>query len=321
MNVLITAAGIRGYLIKYFREACGDSGKIFAADCSGYSPALYDAEGYFLIPEAGDTNYVNELIKLCEANDIDGVVSLSDIELPILAKHKSRFSEKGIQVIISDPEVIDICYDKYKTFLFLKEKGFSAPKTFVSPEEAIAEIEKGGLEFPVLVKPRKGSASIGIKTVSSVPELHNEFGNRNDAIIQEFILGDEYGIDVFGNSDLRPVAVFAKKKIKMRAGETDKAISIYDEKMMQIASDLANRLGLYGPADIDAFKRDDEYIIMEINPRFGGGYPLSHAIGADFPSKVISLIKREKLEPNYTVYPDNILMMKQYEIVIKKLED
>lgn len=318
MNILITSAGIRGYLVRYFQGTLKNKGKIFAADCSEYSPALYDADDYFIVPDVSNKNYINELIEICEKNKINGIVSLNDLELPILAKNKSKFSDKGIEVIVSEPEVIDICYDKYKTFMFLKENGFSTPKTFVSLEIALDDIEKGALEFPLLIKPRKGSASIDIKKTYNMKELQNEFDNRKDIIIQEFIKDDEYGVDVFNNSELIPVAIFAKKKIKMRAGETDKAISVYDENMVEVISDMAKKLGFYGPADIDLFKRDNEYIIMEVNPRFGGGYPLSHTLGANFPDKIISLINNGKLEPKYYRYPDNVLMMKQYEIVIRK---
>ena len=182
------------------------------------------------------------------------------------------------------------------------------------------KIKEGDLKLPLLLKPRKGSAGIGIKKVYNVKELQNEFDNKKDVIIQEFIKGDEYGADVFNNSKLIPVAIFVKKKIKMRAGETDKAISVYDEKMIEFIRDVAKKLGFYGPADIDLFKRNNEYSITDINPRFGGGYPLSHALGADFPSKIISLINKGKLQAKYSGYPENVLMMKQYEIVIKLID-
>lgn len=318
MNILITSVGIRGYLVRYFKEALKNKGKVFAADSSEYAPALYDAQGYFIVPDVSNKNYIHELIEICEENKINGIISHNDLELPILAKNKNEFSDKGIEVIVSEPEVIDICYDKYKTFVFMKKKGFSTPKTFVSLEESLKEIERGDLDFPLIKKPRKGSASKGIKKIYNKKELQNEFTHRKDIVIQEFIKGDEYGVDVFNNSELIPVAIFAKKKIKMRTGETDKAISVYDEKLIEVIGDLAKKLGFCGPADIDLIKRDDEYIIMEINPRFGGGYPLAHALGANFPDKIISLINKDTLETNYYKYPDDVLMMKQYEIVIRK---
>ena len=321
MNILITSVGIRGYLVRYFQETLKNGGKIFAADCSEYSPALYGADDYFILPNVSNKNYVNKLIEICGKNEIEGIVSLNDLELPILAKNKSKFSDKGIEVIVSEPNVVDICYDKYKTFMFLKQNGFSTPKTFVSLEKSLEEIEKGDLGFPLLIKPIKGSASIDIKKIYNKKELQNEFDDRKDIIIQEFVEGDEYGVDVFNNTELTPIGIFAKKKIKMRSGETDKAISVYDEGMIEVIGNVAKKLGFYGPADIDLFKRGNEYLIMEINPRFGGGYPLSHALGAKFPDKIISLINKTKLEPDYFKYPNNVLMMKQYEIVIKKCEN
>jgi len=320
LNILIASVGIRGYLIKYFRKALKNKGKIFAADCNRYAPALYDADNYFILPNALEKNYINELFKICLTNDIKGIIPLSDIELPILAQFKNKFLEKDIKLIVSNPKVIDICYDKYSTYRFLKENNFPFPKTFISLDEALMEIKSKTIKFPLLVKPRKGSASLGIKKVFNIKELQNGFDEKGNVIIQEFFQGDEYGIDVFCNSNLLPVSTFAKRKIKMRAGETDKAITVYDIKMIEFIKKLIKTLGLYGPGDIDLFKCGNKYIVLEINPRFGGGYPLSHAVGAVFPEKVIKLINEEQLQPDLTRYPDNVVMMKQYEIVIKEFK-
>ena len=318
MNILVTSAGIRGYLIKYFRKALKNKGKIFAADFDRYAPALYDADNYFILPNISEKNYIDELLKICLINNIKAIVSLNDKELPILAKQKNDFSKRGIKLIVSSPKVIDICFDKYKTYNFLKENKFLFPKTFISLEETSREINVGNLDFPLLIKPRKGSASLGIKKVFDIKELRDSFNVYDNLIIQEFLQGDEYGIDVFCNSNLLPVSIFAKRKIKMRAGETDKAITIYDKKMIEFIDSLIKKLGLYGPGDIDLFKRGNEYIIIEINPRFGGGYPMSHAVGAEFPEKIIKLVNSEPLDPDLIRYPNNVVMMKQYEIVIKK---
>lgn len=318
MNILVTSVGIRGYLIKYFRKALKNKGKIFAADFNRYAPALYDADNYFLLPDISEKNYINELFKICLTNDIKGIISLNDIELPILAQFKNKFLEKGIKLIVSNSKVIDICYDKYSTYKFLKENKFPFPKTFISLDETLEEIKAKTIKFPLLVKPRKGSASLGIKKIFNIKELQDKFKEKENEIIQEFIQCDEYGIDVFCNSNLLPVSIFAKRKIKMRAGETDKAITIYDKKMIEFIKKLIKTLGLYGPGDIDLFKCRNKYMVIDINPRFGGGYPLSHAIGAVFPEKVIKLINEEQLQSDLKRYPDGVVMMKQYEIVIKK---
>ena len=318
MNILITSVGIRGYLIKYFRKALKNKGKIFAADCNRYAPALYDADNYFILPNALEKNYINELFKICLTNDIKGIISLNDIELPILAQSKNKFINKGIKLIVSNPRAIDICYDKYTTYKFLKENKFPFPKTFISLDDTLKEIKAKTLKFPLLIKPRKGSASLEIKKVFNKKDLQNKFKEEENLIIQEFLQGDEYGIDVFCNSNLLPVSIFVKRKIKMRAGETDKAVTVYDIKMIEFIKKLIKTLGLYGPGDIDLFKRGNEYIIMEINPRFGGGYPMSHAVGAEFPEKMVKLINEEPLEPDFIRYSNDVVMMKQYEIVIKK---
>jgi len=318
-NILITSAGRRGYLIRYFKEALGNKGKVFAADCSRYSPAIYDADKYFIVPEVLHKDYVKNLLDICIKNKIRGIFSVHDLELPILAKNKKIFSQKNIEVIVSNPEVIDICYDKYKTFLFLKRNGFMTPKTFISVHEALKEIKKKTLSFPLLIKAKKGCASMGIKKVYNAKQLQNEFNRKTD-IIQEFIVGEEYGIDFFNNKDGMPIAIFIKKKIQMRSGETDKALTVYDKNLIEIVKKLGKKLGSYGPTDADVLKQGSRYLFIDINPRFGGGYPLARAAGADFPAKIISLVNKENLKPDYKRYPANILMMKQHEIVIKKMK-
>lgn len=316
MNILITSAGTRGYLIRYFKETLKEKGKIFAADCSKYAPALYNADNYFIVPPASDKNYIAELFNICQKNGIKGVISLNDIELPVLAQYKSKFIEKGIQLIVSDKSVIDLCYDKYKTFLFLKENKFPFPKTFISLNEVLMEIKYKAVKFPLLIKPRKGSASIGIKKVFNIAELRDKFEEKK-FIIQEFLQGDDYGVDVFCNSDLVPISIFAKRKMRIIAGEADREVTVYDDKMIDYIKNVTGKLKLYGPGDIDLIKRGNEYFISDINPRFGGGYPIAHAVGADFPKKIIGLIKGKVLEADFRRYPDNIVMMKQYEIVTR----
>ena len=317
MNILITSAGTRGYLIRYFKKILREKGKIFAADCSKYSPALYNADNYFIVPPASDKNYIDELFNICQKNDVKGVISLNDVELPLLAQYKSKFMEKGIKLVVSDLETIDVCYDKYKTFKFLKENKFPFPKTFISLNEVLMEIKSKTIKFPLLIKPRKGSGAVGIKEVFNIKELQNGFNEKENLIIQEFIQGDQYGIDVFSNSSLVPISIFAKKVIRIIAGVADKEVTVYDAKMIDYIRNLIGKLGLYGPGDIDLIKRRNEYVVLEINPRFGGGYPIAHVVGANFPKKIIRLINGDLLEADFRRYPDNIVMMKQHEIVIK----
>lgn len=320
MNILITSAGIRGYIINYFKEVLEKKGKVFAADSNKYAPALYNADKGFLIPRADEKNYINSLIKICVENKINGIVSLNDLELPVLSQNKKRFLDNNIEIIVSDPEIIDICFDKYKTYEFLKRNGFSVPKTYISIDNVLEDLEKI-LKFPLIIKPRKGSASEGIKRVYNKKDLIETFKKSDNQIIQELFTGKEYGIDVFNDENSKPVGIYVKKKIKMRAGETDKAVSVNDKKIIELIEDFSTKIGLYGPADIDLFKQDGGFYITEINPRFGGGYALSHAIGADFPKKVMSLIKGEKIESSLHKSYKELVMMKQYKIMIKNKEE
>jgi len=318
MRILITSVGRRGYLVKYFKEAIKGQGEIFVADCSDLAPAFYRADKYFLLPPISSRSYFLELTKICKENKINGLVSLNDLELPVISKNKDKLKKLGVEAIVPKLKTVEICYDKYKTYLFFKQNDFPTPKTFINLRECLAAIKRNEITFPLIIKQRKGSASAGIVIVNSAKEAKSEFAKSKDLIIQELIGGQEYGVDIFCNASHELISIFIKKKIKMRAGETDKAVSVYDSRLIDMIKKVVKKIDFYGPIDIDIFKHGNRYSIIEINPRFGGGYPLAHALKADFPGKIVKLINQERVKSDFLRYPNNIFMMKQDEIIIRR---
>jgi carbamoyl-phosphate synthase large subunit len=310
MNILITSVGIRNYIIDYFKASLNSNGKIYAADCSNTAPAIYSADG---------KDYSKKLITLCKKNNIGLLISLIDPELSLLAKHKKRFAEHGIQCLVSNHKVIEICFDKYKTYQYLKNNGFPFVKTYLSLREVLHEIKHGRLDFPLIVKPRKGSASMGITTVTNEKELSTVIKKSNDSIIQEFMNGQEWGVDAY--IDLiskKAISIFTKKKLKMRAGETDKAVSIKDNNLIELCKRLVESIGLIGPIDIDYFETKEGFVISEINPRFGGGYPLAYACGVDFTKMILNNIQQRENKPEIGVFAEDRFMFKYSGICIKR---
>ena len=171
MNILFTCAGRRTYLLKYFKENLAEGDKVVATDMQLSAPALQVADVRLQVPAVYDPEYVNITLNICKEQKIDALLSLNDLELPILAENKDRFEELGVKIIVSDPEVIDIAFDKYKTAQWVESLGLVAPKTYVRLEDAKKALSAGEIEFPLFMKPRWGSGSIGLESIADMEEL------------------------------------------------------------------------------------------------------------------------------------------------------
>ncbi len=318
MNILLTSAGRRTYLIDYFKNAIGNKGMVYASN-SQYTYSLSHADNYVITPNIYDEGYIEFLVDFCKAHQINAIISLFDIDLPILAAKKEKFKENGITVIVSDSEVIDICNDKWKTYCFLKENNINTPRTYLHQEEIIEEIAEGNIAYPVIIKPRWGMGSIGIYQAGDEQELqvlsqklrreifntylkYESSADIDDCILyQEKINGDEFGIDVFNDFKGKLVAIVAKKKIAMRAGETDIAETVSAVPFENIAIKLSTKLGHIANLDVDCFMTENGYIyVLELNCRFGGQYPFSHLAGVDFPKQIIEWLNGRTTEKSLT---------------------
>lgn len=314
MNILFTCAGRRNYLLQYFKETLGDRGRIVAADMDITAPALAIADQAKVVPEVYADNYVETILGICRSEEIKALISLNDLELPILASARKDFEEIGVKLIISKEEVIDICFDKYRTVQFCEKIKIATPLTYLTLEDAIRAIEAGHLEFPVVVKPRWGSASVGIEFPRTMKELELAYrlatlkishsilaeASKQDleqsVLIQEHINGTEYGLDILNDFSGRTVQVYAKEKLAMRAGETDKSVLRNEPELEEIGFLVGESLGHIGNVDCDIFEKDGKYYLLEINPRFGGGYPFSHMSGANYPAAICSWLEGREFD-------------------------
>lgn len=310
MNILFTCAGRRTYLLKYFRENLSEDDKIVATDMQLSAPALQAADIKLQVPAVYDPDYINITLRICKEYKIDALFSLNDLELPILAENKDRFEKIGVKVVVSDPKVIDIAFDKYKTAKWVESIGLLAPKTFVRLEDVKKALFAGEVEFPLFMKPRWGSGSIGLESISDMDELDTYYRLLMKKIkrtilakasvgdeyimIQEKLTGSEYGLDVMNDLYGKNVGVSVKQKLAMRSGETDKAITVDLPVVREIGYRIGQALGHIGNLDVDVMQRaDGAYCVLELNPRFGGGFPFSYEAGVNFPKVLIQWIKNE----------------------------
>lgn len=311
MNILLTSAGRRSYLVKYFKDALKDEGKVFASN-STWTPALQKADYAVITPLIYDKGYVQFLIEYCIKNNIYALISLFDIDLPVLSKSKKEFEKNGIKLIVSDYEVTQICNDKWKTFYFLNENGIDTPRTFLSIDAAKKKIDSGELLFPLIVKPRWGMGSIGIYQADNLRELQifyektlgkikktylkyeSEAELENSVVIQEKLNGQEYGLDVVNDFNKNYITTFVKKKTAMRSGETDGAITEDKPMLSELGKMISNKLGHIANLDVDVFMTENNKpFVLEMNCRFGGHYPFSHLAGANVPLAIIKWLRGE----------------------------
>ena len=205
-------------------------------------------------------------------------------------------------------------------YKYLTGKNIKTPKTYISKEEFYNDLKKSIITFPVFVKPITGSASINISKVNSIEEIELLFSLYDDLIIQEYMDGQEIGADVYIDPiSKKVVSIFAKEKIKMRAGETDKSRSFKDDKLFNLITTVVEEIGYEYMIDMDIFKINDDYYISEINPRFGGGYPHAYEAGVNFPKLIINSMNGVENTVEIGNYEEEIYMMKYNEVkIIKK---
>lgn len=315
MNILFTCAGRRTYLLKYFRENMSEGDKIIATDMQLSAPALQAADIKLQVPAVYDPQYIDITLDICRKYSVDALLCLNDLELPILAENKARFEEIGVKVIVSDPQVIDICFDKYKTAQWVESIGLNAPKTYVTLASAKEALAKGEIAFPLFMKPRWGSGSIGLETIEDMEELEIYYhllmkkvkktilatASVGDEyiMIQEKLTGKEFGLDVMNDLDGNNVAVSVKQKLAMRAGETDKAITVDLPTVREMGAAIGRNLKHIGNLDVDIMQRaNGDYCVLELNPRFGGGFPFSYEAGVNLPKAIIMWLRGENVDPS-----------------------
>lgn len=336
LNILFTSVGRRSYLVKYFKESLRGRGLIHAANSSDLSPAFSAADRHVVTPLIYDGNYIPFLLRYCEKNKIRGIISLFDIDLPVLSANRGAFEKIGTKVIVSAPEVISVCNDKWTTYNFLKENGFNTPETFISVDDAKQALEKDMIRFPLFIKPRWGMGSLFVYEADTVEELEVFYGKiiRNirksylkyesvadigeSVIIQEKVSGKEHGLDVINDLDGNYQTTIAKKKYAMRSGETDSAETVDNMLLKGLGQALGKKLKHIGNLDCDVFVDGEKLTVLEMNARFGGGYPFSHLAGVDLPSAIINWILGKKIDG--TVLKERIGVFGQKDIEIIQLK-
>jgi carbamoyl-phosphate synthase large subunit len=306
-NVLILSAGRRVELVQCFQNAARNldiKSSIVAGDCSSTAPALYFADERVMLPRISEPNYIDAIIEIANQKDIALIVPTIDTDLLLLAENRTKIEKQtDAKVLISDLRVIQICRDKINTQRFMEANGFKIPKMYSKQEL------DGKLEFPMFIKPVSGSSSVNIFKVNNKKELTTYLDFIDDAIVQDFIEGEEYTVDAFLDFNSQIITVAPRLRIATRAGEILKGKIIKDDLIIEDVKRLLETLKPIGHITVQLMKTEKGIEYIEINPRFGGGAPMSIQSGADSCENIYRLLMGEKLNYNEN-YRDNMLFLR-----------
>ena len=322
MNYLMCSVGRRGELLKDFRKSMEKNSKLIATDNSPYAPAIYLANKQYLVPLINSPEYIDTLIDICKKEEINAVTTFIDPEIMLLAKNREKFEKIGVEVLAPYEETAKLCFDKYEMFKYLKSKGVPTVMTWQTFEEFKVDFDDGKVKFPVFVKPRTGSGSVGTKKILDIESLKLAFEQDETLIVQEFMDCQDLDADVYIDiKSHKPVAIFSKKKISTTIGGANKTISFKDEKLFDFIKNALKHFKFNGPIDMDFFCKDGNYYLSEVNPRFGGAYLHAYGAGVDFIKLIENNLKGNINEENIGDYEEGVVMMMYDSVVIKKSDD
>ncbi len=318
INVLITAASRRVPLVRAFRTAVEKFGKgrVITTDINPLSPALYFGHKHHIVPLTTDRHYIPIIESICDVEDVNLIVPTIDDELPIFGRVRSRFESIGVEVAISSERTGLICNDKYETFRFCQENDIPAPRTILA-----ADVFPESLKYPVIVKPRFGRGSVNVFTVHNDEQLRLFLNYVPDAVVQEFVEGTEFTVDILSDFNGRVISVVPRERLVIRAGVSDKGVTRRNQAVIDFAMDVGERLQIVGAANIQCKQKDDQITLIEVNPRFSGGIPLTLASGADFASWMVQMCAGIEMRPQIGKFQDGLAMLSFEESIFAKESD
>lgn len=308
INVLILSAGRRVELVQLFKKAALDlkiTSKVIAADCSITAPALYFADKKYKLPRINEPRYIDEIIKICKAENVKLIVPTIDTDLLVLSQSKNKiFLESGATVLVSNEKIILICRDKIKTHEFLEKNKFPIPKLY-----DFSDVIKKKIEYPVFIKPKDGSSSKNTFKANKKIDLDNYLSIVPNPMIQEFVEGEEYTVDIFLDFNSKIISIVPRLRMETRSGEISKGKIIKDSDIINQVKKLMEILKPIGHITVQLMKTVKGIKFIEINPRFGGGAPMSIQSGANSCEYLYRLLLGEELSYNDN-YRDNLTFLR-----------
>jgi carbamoyl-phosphate synthase large subunit len=316
MNIVLSCIGKRGYIADYFREALPPGSKVVGTSDTEWTPGLSSCDISLVMPPISSDEYIPALLEECRKHEISGLLSLYDPDVHKLSAYRQQFSKAGVVPIVPDLPASMVAFDKLETYRFLSDLEIAAPLTTDSMAEAEQWLGAEQLSFPLVVKPRFGFGSANTFIARNAEELGVFYRYAPGMIIQRFMDAEALNVDGLGDLSAKPVCVVPWRKLLSRMGETERSVTIECPALVALAEELIEKVGIIGPFDGDFFRdASGKLWVLELNLRFGGGYPVSHLAGADFPGQIVRLMQGETLERTDGGYKRGVTMMKKLQII------
>lgn len=322
MNILFCSVGRRGEMMKNFRRSLSEGSTLVATDLSKYAPALYLVDKPYIVPRIDDPKYIPTVIDICRRERIQAVTTFIDPEIEILAKNREAFREIGVEVLAPYEKTAHLCFDKFEMYKHLTAHGIPTVKTWGDFESFRAAADAKDVSFPVFVKPRTGSGSVGARKIENIDDLRIAMQEDPSLIVQEFMNCLDLDADVYIDTiSHRAVSAFSKKKIETRIGGASKTVSFIDPALFEFIKRIVSTLKFNGPVDMDFFYRDGVYYLSEVNPRFGGAYLHAYGAGVDFIKLIENNVNGVENPVNFGDYQEGVVMMMYDSVVICKPDE
>ena len=323
LNICLSSAGRRVALLENFRTALrglGLGGRVFAVDSCVTAPALRLADAAWRVPPCTEPGFVPAMLDLCRREEVDLLVPTIDTELPMYAASRDEFAAGGTVVAVSGPEIVSIAADKVRTHAWLAGHGFPTMRQALAAEVLA---HPAAWAFPVVVKPRGGSAGKGVDIVGSAAALRAVPGLQDDSIVQAIAAGQEHTINVLVDRGGRCLCAVPHLRMEVRAGEVSKAVTVKHPGLMNLAREMAEALpGAYGAFNFQCFlSGGSEIRMIEINARFGGGYPLACEAGADFARWMLQDLAGLPVDASFDGWEDGLAMLRYDQAVFVRAQD
>jgi carbamoyl-phosphate synthase large subunit len=305
-TILFTAIGRRVELLNTFADSFRNRKiglKLVGTDLDPtLSPAAHVLDKIYPVPAWNDPSFFDSLLQICSREKVNLLIPLYEPEFNLLSSHREDFKAAGTTLLLSNQDVIDICKDKYQTFRFFNQTGVKTPQTWLN------QPIDNQVWFPLIAKPRRGMGSAGVRKVECQAEL--DLIKGNELLLQEYISGTEYTLDVLCDLQGNVIAVVPRERMEVRGGEVVKSRTVRNQRLIGEGTYIVEQLGAAGPLNLQCIVKEDQIYWIEINPRFGGGVPLMFAAGVDYPYLIYRMVQGLPVEPMIGQFEENLMMLR-----------
>jgi carbamoyl-phosphate synthase large subunit len=316
VNLLLSCIGKRGYIADYLRPHLGPGEQIIGTSNTPWTPGFAQCDRGLLMPPIASDEYAPAVLDACRRDEIGGLLSFYDPDVVALSAHGQALAAIGVRAVLPSPTSAETAFDKWLTFLALRKAGLPVLDTVITLEEAYGKLKAGQFRFPLVVKPRRGFGGSNVFVARSPEQMEAFFGYAEDMLIQPFAEGEEYNIDALADLGGRVLNVVVWRKYLSRRGETEQAVTVEDAELTDLGVRLAKAVGCIGPMDVDFIRGPGgETAILDVNLRFGGGYPVSHLAGADFPGVILRLLRGLEAPPHIGTYQRGVCLLKGVSVM------